>query len=85
MNRTPLDADIVGSLGDPQNFSKYVGDSRYYRDYTEFFKREIESRGIAEVIDEYMFKGDSRAEDMLGRMFSSKKMSSPDKLGLHSV
>ena len=50
---------------------KYLGNERYYRDYVSFFKGEIDKKGYEEVINEYVLKGDERADDMLARMFSS--------------
>ncbi|MCJ1369866.1 hypothetical protein MMC20_001078 [Loxospora ochrophaea] len=67
----PLDPGVVKELHDPTLYMKYLGNERYYRDYVSFFKGEIDKKGYEEVINEYVLKGDERADDMLARMFSS--------------
>ena len=66
----PLDEDVVQDLSDPAKYTKYLGNERYYRDYLAFFQKEMEKKGYEEVINEYMFKGDERADDLLVRMYA---------------
>ena len=68
----PLDDNIVNDLSDPAKYRKYLGDERYYRDYLLFFQKEMEKKGYEEVINEYVLKGDDRADDLLGRMYAGK-------------
>ena len=65
----PLDTDVLEDLHDYNKFHKYLGNERYYRDYLVFFQGEIERKGYEDVVNEYVLKGDERAEDMLARMF----------------
>ena len=57
-------------LYDPANFHKYLGNERYYHEYLVFFQEEIGKKGVEEVINEYLLKGDERAEDLLVRTYS---------------
>lgn len=66
----PLDQEVLKDLRDPANYGKYLGKERYFRDYVAFFSEEIDKKGYEEVINEYVFKGDEKADDMLVRMFA---------------
>lgn len=63
---------IDHKLGDPQEFRKYLGDEKYYRDYLIFFRKEMERLpgGYKDVVNEYLLKGDERADDLLGRCYN---------------
>ncbi|MCJ1380737.1 hypothetical protein MMC17_003845 [Xylographa soralifera] len=65
----PVDENVIKDLHDPSKYSKYLKNERYYHDYLVFFQREIDEKGYEEVINEYVLKGDERADDMLGRMY----------------
>lgn len=64
----PLDNAILEELHDYEKFHGYLGNERYYHDYLEYFRGEIDKKGYAEVINEYCLKGDERADDMLIRL-----------------
>ena len=74
-NPQPLDESIVDELHDSAAFKKYLDNERYFRDYMVFFQREIEKKGVGEVVNEYLLKGDERANDMLGRTYAGMRMS----------
>ncbi len=57
-------------MHDPKKFKSYLGSEKYYHNFLVFFKEEMDQRGWREVLNEYVFKGDERADDMLVRMFS---------------
>lgn len=57
-------------LQDPEIFKKCLGIDDCYPDFLKFFEQEISNKGMQEVIKEYIFKGDERANDILGRMFA---------------
>ena len=67
-NAPALDDAILEDLHDYQKFQAYLGNERYYRDYLEYFRGEIDRKGYAQVINEYCLKGDERADDMLVRL-----------------
>ncbi len=69
----PVDKDVVTDLSNPSNFKKYLGQERYYHDFLIFFQDEIEKKGWQAVVNEYVFKGDERAEEMLIRMYAGKQ------------
>ena len=52
-----------------EGFKKYLGNKDHTHDYLEFFTREIEKKGPDAVLQEYVFAGDERANDMFSRMF----------------
>ena len=59
----------VKNLHDPAIFNQCLGKASNYHEFLEFFQTEVERKGYEEVTNEYLFKGDERADDMLVRMF----------------
>ena len=53
----------------PENFTKYYDKEKYYHDYLVFWQKEIEKKGWENVLNEYVFAGDERADDLLGRFY----------------
>ncbi|KAK3046290.1 hypothetical protein LTS18_013403 [Coniosporium uncinatum] len=66
-NPVELERNVVDDMHDPASFKKYLGDEHYYHDFLVFFQKEMEQKGWQNVINEYLFKGDVRADDMLVR------------------
>lgn len=66
----PVDDGVLEDLRDPVKFRKYLANERYYHDYLLFFQGELDKKGYEEVINEYILKGDERADDMLVRMYA---------------
>lgn len=62
--------DLANKMTNPEEFSKYLGQEEYFSDYLEHFTREMEKTSWQEVVNEYLFKKDARAEDMLTRTFA---------------
>jgi len=62
-------------MHEPERFKSYLGNEDHYHDFLEFFQDEIEKKGWEDVVKEYVFKGDERADDMLVRMFAGKSSS----------
>jgi hypothetical protein len=73
------DARRVQDFADPAKFKLCLGRGKYYDEYFAFFQKEISANGVANTVNEFLFKGDKRAEDMLYRFFSGK-IASPEKL-----
>ena len=65
---------VVEDLHDPNKYQKYLEKGEYYYDYLIYFQGEIDKKGYQEVINEYLLKGDERANGMLVRMFSGMSM-----------
>ncbi|KAF2179887.1 hypothetical protein K469DRAFT_715987 [Zopfia rhizophila CBS 207.26] len=65
-----LDTTIVKDMHLPDRYKTYLGNQKYYNDFLVFFQDEIEKKGWENVLNEYVFKGDDRADDMLVRMFA---------------
>ncbi|KAJ0324046.1 hypothetical protein Brms1b_001293 [Colletotrichum noveboracense] len=61
---------VADELHDWDKAQKYLGREKHYPDFLLFFQREIEKKGWEETLNEYLFKGDARAEDMFQRMFA---------------
>lgn len=70
----PLHDKVLEDLHDPDKFKKYLADERYYHDYLVYFRGEIDRKGYQSVINEYLFAGDERADDMLARMYAGKSV-----------
>ena len=66
----PLDDRVVEDLHDPAKYLKYMGDENHYQDYLAFFQTEISKNGYEEVVNEYVLKGDTKADYLLGVMFA---------------
>ena len=56
-------------MTDPSVFKSHLGDEAYYHDYVVFFQQEMQDKGWTNVVNEYLFARDERANDMLVRMF----------------
>jgi hypothetical protein len=66
----PVESAIIQGMEDPLQFKKYLGKERYYNDYLRFFQSEMDKKGWQQVLNEYVFARDERADDMLVRMFA---------------
>jgi hypothetical protein len=65
----PLKQSIVTDMHNPKKYETYLGNEKHYHEFLVFFQEEMVQKGWQEVVNEYMFKGDERADDMLVRMF----------------
>ncbi|KAJ5807952.1 hypothetical protein N7474_009221 [Penicillium riverlandense] len=74
------DINRVLDFTDPAKFKKCLGKGKYYDDYFLFFQREIGRNGVPNTVNDFLFKGDERAEDMLRRFFGGF-LHSPIHLG----
>jgi hypothetical protein len=70
IGQKPVHETALAEIRDPQTFGKYLADREHYRDYLEFFTEEIEKKGQTAVLEEYLFRGDERANDMLVRLLA---------------
>ena len=59
-------------LSNAEVFLKGMTKPAYYIHFLEFFKREIASKGMGEVVKEYVFKGDERANRILTRLYDGE-------------
>jgi hypothetical protein len=66
----PLKDSIVNDMHDPNRFKTYLGKEKYYHDFLVFFQKEIEVKTWQNVLNEYLFANDERANDMLSRLFA---------------
>jgi hypothetical protein len=64
-----LTQSVVTDMHDAKKFRTYLGREKHYHNYLVFFKDEINLKGWPDVLNEYLFRGDERADDMLVRMF----------------
>ncbi|KAJ9626409.1 hypothetical protein H2203_004041 [Taxawa tesnikishii (nom. ined.)] len=64
----PLMASEVSQMHDPEHFKGFLGNERYYHDFLKFFQDEMEEKGWENVLNEYLFAADERADDMLARL-----------------
>lgn len=66
----PLKESIVNDMHDPKRFNTYLGKEQYYHDFLVFFQKEIEAKGWQDVLKEYVFAQDERADDLLARQYA---------------
>lgn len=66
----PLHETVLEDLHDHEKYRQYLANEKYYHDYLVYFQEEIDRKGYENVINEYLFSKDERADDMLVRMFS---------------
>ena len=52
------------------NLNKY----KYYPSYRTLFEKEISERGFEYVFNEYIFKGDEKANIMFGRLYAGRSI-----------
>ncbi|KAH7071516.1 hypothetical protein BKA63DRAFT_535382 [Paraphoma chrysanthemicola] len=65
----PLKDSIVNDMHKPDRFKTYLGKEQYYHDFLVFFQEEIEAKTWQTVLNEYVFAGDERADDLLARLY----------------
>ena len=56
----------------PEKYKTNLGDEKYYHDFLVFFQEEMDKKGWENVLNEYLFKGDEIADDMLVRMYGGQ-------------
>lgn len=61
---------IIDDMHKPDRFKTYLGKEQYYHDFLVFFQNEIEEKSWQKVLNEYLFAGDERANDMLARLYA---------------
>ncbi|KAI0157367.1 HypA protein [Xylariaceae sp. FL1272] len=61
----------VEELKDWEKAQERLGNEENYHDFLVFFQEEIDRMGWEDVLNDYLFKGDERADDLLSRMFDS--------------
>jgi hypothetical protein len=66
----PLKESIVNDMHKPERFKTYLGKEKYYHDFLVFFQKEIDAKTWQNVLNEYLFANDERANDMLSRLYA---------------
>jgi hypothetical protein len=57
---------------DKTQFQQHLGKEKNFPNYLAFFQQEIEKKGVADVLNEYLFSGSECAETMLARLFGGE-------------
>lgn len=52
--------------------SKFLGQGRSYANFLRYYQHEIEKKGWQDVVKEYLFAGDERANDLFARLYAGK-------------
>lgn len=68
----PVDADVVKALHDRVQFQRHLYQEEQFSNFLTFFQEEINAKGVGDVLNEYVFAGDERADSMLSRVFGGK-------------
>jgi len=79
----PLKSSVVADMSDPGKFKDYLGNEKYYHDYLEFFRQEMERSGWQSTVNKYLFAGTEQADDMLARLFAGFLVRNPIGASLH--
>lgn len=66
----PLKDSIVGDMHRPERFETYLGKEKYYHDFLVFFQKKIDEKSWQDVLNEYLFANNDRANDMLCRLYA---------------
>jgi oxidoreductase AflY len=69
-------ASVSVKLKDPEFFNECLRKPKFYGDFLKFFQDEIAEKGVPDVLNEYIFKGDERADNILGQMYSGEHLQS---------
>jgi hypothetical protein len=65
---------VVKKLQNREFFRSHAGKRDNYSDFLVFFQREIDSKGVGPVMNEYLFAGDEFADEMLIRLFAGEML-----------
>ncbi|KAF3396303.1 Oxidoreductase AflY [Penicillium rolfsii] len=65
----PVNVEVVDKLNETGHFKEYLGKEKHYPNFLSFFQRQIDEKGVDVVLNEYVFAGDERAENMLCRVW----------------
>ena len=65
-------------MSNPEHFQKYLGKEKYYGDFLIFWQSEMEKKGWESVLNEYLFAGDNKADDLLTRMYAGTFPPTPE-------
>lgn len=68
----PVQERVVQDMTSPEHFKKYLGKEKYYHDFLIFWQDLMEEKGWENILNEYVFAGDERADDMLCRLYAGK-------------
>lgn len=62
--------NLAEKLHDPEVFIANLFKGNNYPDFLKFFTEQIEEKGYEDVLNEFIFKGDKRADIMFNRLFA---------------
>ncbi|KAL4945005.1 hypothetical protein BDV06DRAFT_219813 [Aspergillus oleicola] len=63
-------SSVVVRMKDPVFFKRCIGDLSYYDSFLKFFQDDIAQRGVADVVNDFLFGNTDISNDILGRMHS---------------
>ena len=70
----PVQERVLEDLSNPDSFKNYLGKEKHYPDFLVFFQTEIDKKGWENVLNEYLFAEDERANDLLGRTYAGRTL-----------
>ncbi|KAJ5759766.1 hypothetical protein N7520_006922 [Penicillium odoratum] len=65
----PINEDTIQAMHDSTKFQGFLGKEDQYSNFLAFFQNAIDTKGVSQVLGEYLFAGDDRAETMFCRLF----------------
>lgn len=57
-------------MSNPEHFQEYLGKEKYYHDFLIFWQNEFEKKGWENVLNEYVFAGGEKADNLLTRFYA---------------
>lgn len=73
----PADEDIIRDIYNTAKFQEYLGKEENYPNFLAYFQREIDAKGVEDVLNQYLFARDERAESLLVRLYAGILMILP--------
>lgn len=65
----PSNESVIRDLHNTAKFQECLGKEENYPNFLAFFQHEIDAKGVGQVLREYVFARDERAETMLCRLY----------------
>lgn len=66
----PTHERTITDLRDKSKWPQYLTNEEYYHDFLVYFQDQMKEKGWQDVLNEYLFAGDERADDLLIRTFA---------------
>jgi hypothetical protein len=66
----PIEEQVIHQFHDHDAYLQHMGKDEYYHDFVQFYASELESLGLNETLDRYLFADTEIAHDLFGRLYA---------------